>query len=767
VIELETAVQTQKSKDRPGQKSTGPTPEERLLEERRDFYRALVAKVFPAEGSRERDQPRKELAGVSVNEALAMYAAMRTSREIDMMMQLLQRTGNLWFSIAGAGKEIINLAFAEHMRPDDYKLPYYRDQTLALWSGISLLDILRQSVASRFDPQSGGRQMSSHFGSIEFNFPTGSTMTGSQCLPAAGAAAALKLERKLGKAYSRGAKEGKNDSIVYTSLGDGTTSEGEVEEAIRDAVRDMSPIVFVILDDEWAISTPVTRNIPGGSVSRLYSRYQNLSPEHSLEIFELDGTDFVESYTVVQKVVEHCRSGKGPALVHAHVTRPMSHSSADTQAYYRSAEDLEKETGRDPLTRMATLLISCGVTEEQLKALDSTITGEVRKQAEQAVSEPKLDPATITHHITSTPYNLQVTSFRESEVNTLAEDKSTEPIPMRDLITRALIEEMKKDERIVIFGQDVADFPMPDPTGKLKGKGGVFHVTRGVGAAYPDRVWNAPLAEATILGTAMGYSLAGFMPVVEIQFRDYIHPAWQQLVDEIATQRWRSNGTFACPMVIRVAYGDFLGGAGAIWHSEAGVGPIAHYPGLRVIVPSLASDAVGLLREAVLSGDPVVFLEPKSLYEAKVSRSYYPGPEYRVPLGLARVAREGGDLTIVTYGNLWPRSMAAADKLSAEYGIEAEVIDLRTVDAGYDRATILKSLKKTGHVMVVDEDRAIGGFGSSVASEIASNWWHELNGPIGRVHPKFSRVSYGPAGEKAVMPNPDDIVAEALRVLRG
>jgi 2-oxoisovalerate dehydrogenase E1 component len=321
---------------------------------------------------------------------------------------------------------------------------------------------------------------------------------------------------------------------------------------------------------------------------------------------------------------------------------------------------------------------------------------------------------------------------------------------------------MRKDERIVIFGEDVADFPVPDPTGKLKGKGGVFHVTRGVGIAYPDRVWNSALAEATILGTAMGYSLAGWLPVVEVQFRDYIHPGWQQLVDEIATQRWRSNGTFSCPMVIRVAYGDYLGGAGAIWHSEAGVGPIAHYPGLRVVVPSLGSDAVGLLREAIISGDPVVFLEPKSLYEAKPSRSYYPGPDYRVPLGTARVAREGTELTIVTYGNLWPRSMVAAETLEREHGISAEVIDLRTVDAGYDRATLLQSIRKTGHILIADEDRAMGGFGSSVAAEVASDWWHELGGPIGRVHPKFTRVSYGPMGEKAVMPGPEHVVAEAV-----
>jgi 2-oxoisovalerate dehydrogenase E1 component len=626
---------------------------------------------------------------------------------------------------------------------------------------------MRQSVASRFDPQSGGRQMSSHFGSVEFNFPTGSTMTGSQALPAAGYANALKKERELGKQFSRGAKDGYKDSIVYTSVGDGTTAEGEVEEAIRDAVRNMSPIMFVVEDDEWAISTPVSVNVPGGNITKLYSRYSNLPNGKHLEIYEIDGTDFVESYKTAQKAVKHLRSGKGPVLIHAHVTRPLSHSSADTQAYYRSVEDLAAEAARDPLPRLAGLVAGYGVSEEKIKQLDELVKSEVRKASEQAVSEPKLDPTTILHHITSTPYNLQVSSFREQTVNKPAEDTTGEPIPMRDLITRALLEEMEKDERIVIFGEDVADFPVVDPTGKLKGKGGVFHVTRGVGKAFPERVWNSPLAEATILGTAMGYSLAGFMPVVEVQFRDYIHPGWQQLVDEIATQRWRSNGTFACPMVIRVAYGDYLGGAGAIWHSEAAVGPIAHYPGLRVVVPSLGSDAVGLLREAIISGDPVVFLEPKSLYEAKPSRSFYPGSDYRVPLGRARIAREGKDVTIVTYGNLWPRSMVAAETLEKQYGVSAEVIDLRTVDAGYDRQTVLDSLRKTGFVVVADEDRAMGGFGSSVASEIASNFFHELQGPIGRVHPKFTRVSYGPAGEKAVMPGPDHIVAEALRILEG
>jgi 2-oxoisovalerate dehydrogenase E1 component len=739
------------------------SPEE-LLKERRAYYYGLVDQIFGKE-PKGRDKTRSEFEGLSLSDLLAMYTAMRTSREIDHMQGLLQRTGNLWFSIAGAGKEAINVAIAHQMRPDDAKLPYYRDQALALWSGIDLMSITRQSVASRYDPMSGGRQMSSHFGSVAFNFPTGSTMTGSQALPAAGYGEGLKLERKLGKKFSRSAKAGHDDAFVYISIGDGTTAEGEVEEAIRDAVRFMAPVMFVIEDDQWAISTPVSTNIPGGNATKLYSRYSHLSEEHHMEMFEVDGTDFLEAFRTARKAAEYLRTGKGPVFIHAHVTRPLSHSSADTQAYYRSSDDLAAEAMRDPLVRMKGLLTDNGVKEDKLKELDTLVTNNVRAAAEQAITEPKQDADSVTWNVTLTPYDLRVTRFSDGAVSTPKDDTSTEPIPMRDLITRGILEGMEKDDRIIVFGQDVADFPVADPTGKLKGKGGVFHVTRGVGKAFPDRVWNSALAEATILGTAMGYSLAGFLPLVEVQFRDYIHPGWQQLVDEIATLRWRSNGTFACPMVIRVAYGDYLGGAGAIWHSEAAVGPIAHYPGLRVVVPSLASDAIGLLREALISGDPVVFLEPKSLYEAKPSRSYYPGPDYRVPLGLARIARPGTDVTIVTYGNLQPRSMVAAETLEKSYGVSAEVIDLRTVDAGYDRETIRQSILKTGYVLVADEDRPIGGFGSSVVADIAQNWWQHLKGPIGRVHPKMTRVSYGPSGEKAVMPAPDDIVGEALRIL--
>src|SRR5205085_8661537 len=311
---------------------------------------------------------RTERAGRSLHELLGIYAAMKTSREIDLMMGLRQRTGNLWFSIAGAGKEAINIAIRAHLRTDDAKMPYYRDQAMALWCGIPLIDIMRQSVASSLDPASGGRQMSSHFGSIEFNFPTGSTMTGSQALPASGYAEGLKLEKRLGKKLSRAANDGHTDSIVYTSVGDGTTAEGEVEEAVRDAVRFMAPILFVVEDDEWAISTPVSVNIPGGSASKLYSRYSHIGPHNHLEVMAVDGTDFLKAYETAKKAAEYLRTGKGPVLIHAHVTRPLSHSSADTQAYYRSADDLAAEALRDPLVSMKNLLTDNGVDEEKLKA---------------------------------------------------------------------------------------------------------------------------------------------------------------------------------------------------------------------------------------------------------------------------------------------------------------------------------------------------------------------------------------------------------------
>ncbi|HMA34078.1 MAG TPA: thiamine pyrophosphate-dependent dehydrogenase E1 component subunit alpha, partial [Chloroflexia bacterium] len=409
---------------------------------RHGYFSTLVETVFPLNeaNAQARSLPRPELAGLTVEDLLAAYACMRLSREIDKMETLLHRSGNLWFSIAGAGKEALNVAVGMHLRADDIKFPYYRDHALALWSGITLLDMLRQGTASRLDPMSGGRQMTSHFGSVEFNYPTGSTMTGSQCLPAAGRAEALALEQKLGVRVSGS----QPDTIVYTSLGDGTTSEGEVEEAIRDAVRNMAPLLIVIEDDAWAISTPIETNVPGGDIRKMYRQYEHIGPHNHLEILSVDGTDFIATYRAAGQAVEYLRARKGPVLFHASVTRPLSHSSADTQAYYRNAADLAAEEARDPLTRMAALLGQYDFPAEQLAAIDALILREVRQAANTATVEPKTDPDTILDHITNSPLQVQITDVRPADVPPPPAPPDAERIPMRDMINRVLIEEMAR-----------------------------------------------------------------------------------------------------------------------------------------------------------------------------------------------------------------------------------------------------------------------------------------------------------------------------------
>jgi 2-oxoisovalerate dehydrogenase E1 component len=434
-------------------------------------------------------------------------------------------------------------------------------------------------------------------------------------------------------------------------------------------------------------------------------------------------------------------------VLHALVTRHMSHSSTDTQDQYRTKEDLAEEAARDPLLRLSTLLRAAGLLDDQRQqALDSAAGRLVAESAHRAVGESRTDPATIMRHVTAS--DLQE---RRPEMALPAEGESIE---MRYALNRALKAAMEADPRIVVYGEDVADTTFPG----LPGKGGVFHVTRGLQFAYPQRVWNSALAEATIVGTAMGQSLAGLLPVVEVQFRDYLHPAWQQLVDEAATLRWRSNGDWSCPMVIRMAYGGFLGGAGALWHSEAGIGMLSSIPGIRIVCPSNATDAAGLLRTACESGDIVLFLEPKALYARK---ALYPGDDYRVPLGVASVRRTGSDVTIACWGNLVPRALQAAETL-AEHGIEAEIIDLRTMDAGWDAPTVLQSVDRTGSLLVAEEDRLTGGFGATIASRAAE----ELPGVlVARIAAKDCRVPYGPEGERAVLPQVNEIVTKARRLV--
>jgi 2-oxoisovalerate dehydrogenase E1 component len=692
-----------------------------------------------------------ELTG---NDLLRAYAVARVSREMDQRERALQAQGRAWFSIAAAGKEVIGWAFARYLSAHDPKMPYYRDRTLLLCSGVTPEQMFLQTVGAAIDPASGGRQMPSHWGSRKLGVVSQSSPTGSQCIPAEGLAEGIVRAAGIGVPL---AEPWRQDSVVYVSIGDGTTAEGEVEEAIRQAARTRAPVIFLIEDDKYAISVPASWAIPGGDAYRLYRHYE----EYGVRVLQCDGTDPVAADRCVREAVKYARERRGAVVLHAHVTRPMSHSSTDTQDQYRTPEDLADEAARDPILRLTILLRDAGVLdEEQQKALDAAASGLVLEAASRAAEFPRPDPSTILDHINACPMDerrqpMPVPIEGEPGAGT-GEPRSgtSEPVEMRYALNRALKAAMEADPRIVIFGEDVADSQYPN----LPGKGGVFHVTRGLQYAFPERVWNSALAEATIVGTAMGQSLAGLLPVVEIQFRDYLYPAFQQLVDEAATLRWRSNNEWTCPMVIRMAYGGYLGGAGALWHSESNVGMISTIPGVRIVCPSNATDAAGLLRTACASGEIVLFLEPKALYARK---ALYPGDEYSVPLGVASVRRQGTDITIVCWGNLVPRSLEAAEAL-ARAGIEAEVIDLRTVDGGWDAPAVLASVDKTGSLLVTEEDRITGGFGATVVAKAAE----ELPGVlVARVSARDCRVAYGPEGERAVLPQVDDIVTRAKRLV--
>jgi 2-oxoisovalerate dehydrogenase E1 component len=677
---------------------------------------------------------------LSGNELLRAYAVGQVSRSMDQRERTLQTQGRAWFAAAGAGREVLGWAFARYLAPHDPKLPYYRDRALCLCLGVTPEEIFLQTVGAATDPAAGGRQMASHWGSRRAGIITQSSPTGSQVLSAVGLAEGIINASKLGVKLH---EPWRPDSVVYVSLGDGSTAEGEVEEAVRQSARTHAPVIFLVEDDKYAISVPVTWNVPGGDVFRLYQHYE----QFGMLVIKCDGTDPVEADACAARAIDYARARKGPVLLHAHVTRPMSHSSTDAQDQYRTPEDLAEEAARDPLTRLSGLLRDAGVLDDESRArLDAAAAEMVLEAAGRSLEAPRPDPATILHHVTATPLD------RHPPQTTPAHPE--EPVEMRYAINRALKAAMEADPRIIIYGEDVADSQFPG----LPGKGGVFHVTRGLQFAFPDRVWNSALAEATIVGTAMGQSLAGLLPVVEVQFRDYLHPAWQQLVDEAGTLRWRSNGTWACPMVIRMAYGGYLGGAGALWHSESNVGMLATIPGIRIVCPSNSTDAAGLLRAACESGDIVLMLEPKALYARKAP---YPGDDFRVPLGVASVRRQGSDVTVVGWGNLVPRALGAAEYLAGD-GIEAEVIDLRTVDAGWDVPAVIASVDRTGSLVVAEEDRLTGGFGATIAARVAA----ELPGVlIARVAAKDSRVAYGPEGERAVLPQVEDIVAQARRLV--
>lgn len=685
---------------------------------------------------------RKTYLGLTREQLLHAYRLMQLSRRIDDREILLKRQNKIFFQVSGAGHEAIQVAAGLVLRPGyDWFYPYYRDRALALTLGITPRQMFLQAVGSAEDRQSGGRQMPSHWSSPELHIVTGSSPTGTQFVQAAGCAHA-----------SYYLNPG-NDEVTLVTSGDGATSEGEFWECLNAACLERLPLLILVEDNGYAISVPVERQTPGGSISALLRNFPGLL------CLETDGTDFLQSYQACREAFEYCRARRGPALVHAHCIRPYSHSLSDDERLYKTEAERAREAERDPLVRFPKWLLEQGLIDEAgLERMLEEIDREVQEAADEALRAPLPDPATVLQYLYSPDIDPTSSAF-ETEPQF-----SGEPRTMVDEINLTLAEEMRRDERVIVFGEDVADCSREGNLKEVKGKGGVFKATAGLQIQFGSkRCFNTPIAEASIVGRATGMATRGLKPVCEIQFFDYIWPAMMQIRDELATIRWRSYNGFQAPVVIRVPIGGYLNG-GAIYHSQCGEVIFTHIPGLRVVFPSNALDACGLLRTAIRCADPVLFLEHKRLYREPYNRSPHPGPEYMIPFGKARVVKEGHSLTIITYGAVVYKALQAAAQLERQSGASVEVIDLRSLSP-YDWEAIRTSVEKTSRVIVAHEDMLSWGFGAEIAARIADELFDRLDAPVVRVAAKDAWVPYHPLLESAVLPQVDDLVAAAERLL--
>ncbi len=689
-------------------------------------------------------------AGLSPDELLAAYRWMLLSRKLDDKEIQIKNQSQAYFQISGAGHEAVLVAAALHLRPSyDWFYPYYRDRALCLVLGVTARDMLLAAVGSKDDPSSGGRQMPSHWGDSALNIVSQSSPTGTQCLQAIGCAEASLLYARLEDIPDR-LERFHPDEVTYLSVGDGATSEGEFWESLNTACNRHLPIVFLIEDNGYAISTPVEIQTPGGDISRLVESFPGL------RVFRADGTDFLESYATMRDAVTHVRERRGPAFVHAKVIRPYSHSLSDDEKLYKTPAEREAEAQRDPLLRFTRFLQQERlVTDEQLASIAADVHDEIQRAAEHAMRAPKPEKDTAALWVYSPDVDPTSDEFQSVPA------PEGKPETMVAAINRTLKDEMARNPRIVVFGQDVADCSRSSALAQVSGKGGVFKVTHGLQRLFgDDRVFNAPLAEANIVGRATGQATRKLKPVVEIQFFDYIWPAMMQIRDEMTMLRYRSANAFSCPLVIRVPIGGYLRGGGP-YHSQSGESIFAHCPGIRVVYPSNAADAAGLLRTAIRCDDPVLFLEHKHLYRQTYNKSEYPGPDFTIPFARSAVRREGTDLVVVTWGALVQRTLVAAQQAERE-GISAAVIDLRTI-APYDWQGVAAYVRRVNRVVIAHEDQLTCGFGAEIAARIADELFDYLDAPVRRVGAMDTPVAYHPDLEEVILPQSSDVL-NAIRV---
>jgi 2-oxoisovalerate dehydrogenase E1 component len=680
---------------------------------------------------------------------LAAYRWMVLSRKLDDKEIQLKNQSRIFFQISGAGHEAVLVAAALALRPAyDWFFPYYRDRALCLALGVTPYEMLLESVAAKDDPASGGRQMPSHWGHKRLNIVSQGSPTGTQYLQAVGCAEAGRLFERLVDIPRRETRH-EPDEVVFVSSGEGATAEGEFWESLNTACGKRLPVVYLVEDNGYAISVPREVATPGGNISRIVKSFP------SLLVQSVDGTDLAESVRVMQQAVAYARERRGPSLVHAQVIRPYSHSLSDDERMYKTPAEREAEAARDPLRIMVSRLLSDGVAAEaDLRRLEAGVDDEVNEATERALAAARPERNTARLWVFSADVDPTSSSFETTP------QKSGTPDTMVSAINRTLRDEMARNPALVVFGEDVADATRDDVLSAVPGKGGVFKVTHGLQRTFgSSRVFNSPLAEANIIGRAVGMAVRGIKPVVEIQFFDYIWPAMMQLRNEMAMLRYRSGNNFSCPMVVRVPIGGYLRG-GAPYHSQSGESIFAHCPGIRVVFPSNAIDAAGLLRTAVRCDDPVMFLEHKHLYRQTYNKGEYQGPDFMIPFGKGSLARAGDDLVVLTWGALVQRALLAAQQAEKE-GISAAVFDLRTI-VPYDWEGMAALVRRTSRVVIAHEDQLTCGFGAELAARIAGDLFEHLDAPVRRVASLDTPVAYCPDLEEAILPQPADVL-QAIR----